>query len=171
MAEPFTKPDAVRNLQRYLRRLSYEGIGILPVPVDGIFASRTEEALSEFQRFAGLSPTGIADRITWDALFAEYTRLLARDRRVPVDFFHTIPEDYEPVMGERHALITLLQFMLSELTLVYDAYPPLTLSGVYDEETEDAVRLFQGIHGLPATGRADRLTRNRLSEEYRNYPT
>ncbi len=171
MAVPYTKSDAVRNLQRYLRRLSYEENGIHPVPVDGIFESRTEEALSEFQRGAGLPVTGIADRLTWDALFAEYTRLIDRDRSVPVDFFLGTWEDDEPVMGESHALITLLQFMLSELTLVYDAYLPLPLSGVYDEETEDAVRQFQRIHGLPPTGRADRLTRNRLSEEYRNYLT
>ena len=35
MTEHPTNRDAVRNLQRYLRRLSYEDNGILPIPVDG----------------------------------------------------------------------------------------------------------------------------------------
>ena len=172
MAEPYTKQEAIRNLQRYLRRLSYEENDILPVPVDGIFDDRTEEALLEFQRMKGLPETGSADRSTWDALFAEYTRLSREeDLRVPLDFFPPIPEDYEPILGEHHAFITLLQFMLSELTLVYDAYSPPPLSGGYDEATETAVKHFQEIHNIPATGRLNRNTWNRLSEEYRNYLT
>ena len=36
---------AVRNLQRYLRRLSYNNESIRPVPIDGIFDTETEERI------------------------------------------------------------------------------------------------------------------------------
>lgn len=172
MDQPTTERDAIRNLQRYLRRLSEEENGILPVPIDGIFDRRTEEALSEFQRMRGFPVTGRADRETFDALYAEYLRLtLEEDLRVPIDFFPSVPPNYETVTGENSAFVTLLQFMLSELTLVYDAYEPPSLTGIFDEETEDAILRFQAIHGLPATGRLNRNTWNRLSEEYKNYLT
>ncbi len=172
MDQPITNRDAIRNLQRYLRRVSYEDNRIIPVPIDGVFDDRTEEALLAFQGKMNLPKTGRADEETWNLLFSEYDRLKKeQDLRVPIDFFPPSPENYESVPGERGAFITLLQFMLGELTLVYDAYSPPPLTGVFDEDTEEALLRFQAIHGLPPTGRLNRNTWNRLSEEYRNYLT
>ena len=39
-------------------------------PIDGEFGARTERALRQFQRYAGLSPDGVAGRQTFDALHA-----------------------------------------------------------------------------------------------------
>ena len=172
MQQHSTNRDAVMNLQRYLRRLSYEENEILPIPVDGIFESRTEEALSEFQRMSGLPITGRADKLTWDALFAEYERLLLEeDERRSPSFFPSEPPNYQTALGETGSFISLLQFMINELTVAYDTLPTLPVTGVYDQATADAVSEFQRIHGLPASGRVNRRTWNRLSEEYNQYAT
>ncbi|MBR2354371.1 MAG: peptidoglycan-binding protein [Clostridia bacterium] len=172
MDQPMTNRDAIRNLQRYLRRISYEDNRISPVPIDGIFDDRTEEALLAFQRMMGLPATGRADEETFRLLYAEYDRIKKeRDLRLPLDFFPSVPENYEAAIGERSAFVTLLQFMLGELTFAYDAFDPPPLSGVLDEETEEAILRFQAIQGIPVTGRVDRHTWNRLSEEYKNYLT
>ncbi len=164
--------QVIMNLQRYLRRLAEEENNIAAPPMDGIFDDRTEEALLEFQRMTALEPTGRADRETWDALFAEYQRLSnEQDRSVPIDFFPTSPDPYVTVSGERFAFITLLQFMLGELTLVYDTFDPPEQTGIYDEQTAEAVAEFQRIQRIPVTGLVDRHTWNRLSEEYKNYLT
>ena len=163
---------AVENLQRYLRRLSYEtyeGDAIPPVPVDGIFDTRTEEALSAFQRIYGLPVTGRADRTTWELLFAEFLRLSDGDEVVRVDLFPSTPADYVTRRGEQSAFVLLVQWLLSEIEVVYDFLPPVTPSGIYDETTEAAVREFQTIHGLPPTGLLDRRTYNRLIQEYELY--
>ncbi len=170
MQDPITKPDAVRNLQRYLRRLSYENNDILPVPIDGIFGSRTQEALSAYQRSAALPVTGRADKETWDALFAEYSRLVReKDLRRSPDFFPPVPLDYETSLGERSAFITLLQWMLGELKVIYDTLPEPPLTGIYDDATAAAVLEFQRIHNLPKTGRVNRNVWNRMAEEYNQY--
>lgn len=170
MSTPINKADAVSNLQRYLRRLSIEHPSILPVPIDGIFAEQTTKALKEFQALYGLPVTGIADRQTWDTLFAEYGRLLQLDAREPLpDFFPASPPNYRTQAGERHAFIALLQFMLNELLLSYDTLPTLTLNSTMDEETSKAVSEFQRIHLLPVTGQVDRPTWNRIVQEYMNY--
>ncbi|MBR2292848.1 MAG: peptidoglycan-binding protein [Clostridia bacterium] len=172
MQQHITNRQAVSNLQRYLRRLSYEENGILPIPIDGIFDSRTEEALSEFQRMMGVPVTGRADKVTWDALFGEYERLLRKEdlRRSP-DLFPRVPPDYQTTLGETGAFISLLQFMLNELTAHYDTLSLLPVTGSYDGATADAVTEFQRIHGLPQSGRVNRNTWNRLSEEYNQYAT
>ncbi len=170
MQDPITKPDAVRNLQRYLRRLSYEYTDIPPVPIDGIFGSRTEEALSAYQRAASLPVTGRADKETWDALFAEYSRLAReKDRRRYPDFFPPVPADYQTTLGERSFFITLLQWMIGELKVIYDTLPEPPLTGIYDDATVAAVLEFQRIHGLPMSGRVNRNVWNRMAEEYNQY--
>lgn len=167
MPEPMTKPDAVRNLQRYLRRLSYEDNSILAVPIDGIFDTRTVEALMEFQKMMGFPQTGRADQATWDALFLEYSRLRREeDRQDLPEFFPKTPPNYVTQSGETGSFIALLQFLLEELRISYDTLPPVERTGTYDEPTAAAVREFQQISQLPITGQVNRNTWNRLAEEY-----
>lgn len=172
MAEPLTRADAVRNLQRYLRRISMEDNNVLPVPVDGIFASRTTEALAEFQRMSDLPVTGRADKRTWDTLFREYVRLTrALDQRDAPEFFPTSPFRYQTTSGERSSFIKLLQWILTELSVAYDTLSPPDISGIMDEETSRSVSEFQRIQGLPQSGQVDRNTWNRLSTEFNQYLT
>ena len=161
-----TKRDAVRNLQRYLRRLSLAYGSIPSIPIDGIFESETAKALSEFQRIFGFPVTGRADLATWNALYAEYERLIKADRILSPDLFPPLPQNYEISEGEPLAATALMQWMLNELTVLYDELPLLSVSGIYDEPTARAVSLFQRGKGLPVTGRVDRQTWNAISEEY-----
>ncbi len=162
-----TNDTAVRNLQRYLRRLSLEDNDILPVPIDGIFDTATEEALTEFQRMSSLPVTGRADRATWDALFAEYLRLSEEEDRVEaIDLFPKTPPNYVTTIGEESAFILLLQWLLSELFVIYDTLPDFSKNGRFDAATSDAVREFQRMQGIPETGLVDRNTWNRIAKEY-----
>lgn len=169
MADHLTREQGIRNLQRYLRRISYEEATLIPPPIDGIFGSQTAEALSEFQRLRGLDVTGRSDRATHDALFEEYSRLLLRDRRESPDFFPSSPENYVTQPGERHAFLVILQWLLNELRVVYDALPPLALTGVMDPDTAHAVAVYQQIHRLEPTGQVDRDLWNRMGRDYNRY--
>ena len=72
MAEYMNEREATRNLQKYLRQLGYFDADFPLVPIDGIFESDTRDALMIFQTKNSLPATGVADKETWDALFAEY---------------------------------------------------------------------------------------------------
>jgi peptidoglycan hydrolase-like protein with peptidoglycan-binding domain len=64
MAEPLLKKgatgEAVRQLQQALKDLGYD-----PGAVDGQLGSRTEQAVTSFQRDRGLTVDGIVGEITW----------------------------------------------------------------------------------------------------------
>ena len=167
MATPINKEQAITNLQRYLRRLSYEGLGGQRVPIDGIFGSTTKEALSEFQRAAGLPITGAADKQTWDALFEEYSIVTQNERLAEcLDPFPKNPPDYAVSLGDTLTLVSIIQLLLLELRATYDIFEDISESGVFDEQTEQAVREFQLKNGLSPTGKVDRATWNRIVREY-----
>ena len=169
MAEPLNRREAITNLQRYLRRLSFEGLEGERVPVDGIFDSATGNAVAEFQRTHGLPVTGVADKATWDAIFEEYMRVTDGERNTQgLYFFPDNPPDYAVSAGDTLMLVRIIQMLLLELRAAYDVFEDITESGTYDGATVEGVREFQKINGLPPTGEVDRATWNRIVREYSN---
>ena len=167
-----TYSTAVANIQRYLRRIAPSTVDreLFSVPVDGIYGSRTRDAISEFQRITGLPATGVVNKATWDSLFGEYQRItLENDQRISPDFFPAIPPDYETDIGERSSFVTILQLILDELRISYDTLPPFAQNGIFDTDTSLAVKEFQRIHLLPQTGRVNRRTWNAMSEAFNIY--
>ena len=118
---PFTRPQAIHNLQRYLRQLSYFDPSIPPPPLTGTWDARTEESLVAFQRNNRLPETGRADDVTWTLLYDEYRRSVDQNsppRTVP--FFPRLPFGYEITEGEQSFVVSAIQYMLGEITLHYD---------------------------------------------------
>jgi peptidoglycan hydrolase-like protein with peptidoglycan-binding domain len=74
--EPVLRPDArgeaVERLQRTVANLGYD-----PGPIDGIFGTRTEEAVRQFQAANALIANGIAGPETWAALGASGAHVLS----------------------------------------------------------------------------------------------
>ncbi len=157
---------AVQNLQRYLRRLSYDDCSIPPIPVDGIFGSETGRALTVFQQREGLNPTGIADLETWTALYAAYLALIAKTEILPEYSLFT----YTPIhMNEVSRNVTLLQGILNQLAFIYD-FPVLPqITGIYDEATADNIRHIQNRAALEPTGIPNISTWNTILRNYSQY--
>ncbi len=167
--ESMTKAAATRNIQRYLRRLSYDNPSIPRPPLDSIFDTATEDSLRAFQRIYGLTPTGRADRATFDALYAAYLLAQRRsDRSQTLDLFPKAPRDYIIDIGEESITVTVLQLLLGELTVLFDVLEFYEATGTYDEATAENVRRFQRLSRLPVTGTVDLATWNRILRDYSN---
>lgn len=158
---------AVENLQRYLRQLSFAEENIPTPPIDGIFESRTEEALREYQRSRGFPVTGSADQETWERLFADYRGSLASNSPPRgISVFPLDPSGY--VLGTESVgfAVSALQHMLRELHFNYSALNDLPVTGIYDAPTVTAVRAFQSGNGLPVDGLVGLLTWNAIADQY-----
>ena len=161
---------AVQNLQRYLRRLSYGEESIPAPPIDGVLETQTIEALREFQRLRGLPITGIADLETWELLYSDYRAALsynAPPRQISV--FPLDPQGYVLLPNATGFAVTALQYMLRELHHSYFALLDVSETGVYDEQTQAAVRKFQELNRLPVSGNTDLLTWNAVADQYNTY--
>lgn len=157
MERPQTEHDAVRNLQTYLRQLSYHDPDITPPPIDGIFGNVTRQALCEFQKQSGLPVTGTATRDTWEALYEAY-RVSVAENAMPsrVSIFPATPKDYCLSHGCRDFSVSVLQYMLRELQHDFGDGIPIEINGVFDDATETAVKEFQTCcKGLERNGTVD----------------
>ena len=159
--------DAVKNLQRYLRQLSYWERSIPQPPVDGIFESRTEDALREFQRLRGFPVTGRADFETWERLYGDYrASLAAHSPPRQTSAFPIYPEGYVIREGANGFAVTALQYMLSELRHSYQYLEDISITGVYDAQIAEAVRRFQAQNALPNEGGVGLATWNAITDQY-----
>lgn len=162
-----TQKDAILNLQTYLRAQSLVDENAPNVPIDGIFDSQTRYALTEFQRKNGLAPTGVADRTTWELLYAQYLDILDETSLpAPVIPFPSYPSDYKIRLGDKNFLVATVQFMLNEIGVIYNVIDTLEIDGVYGVKTAEIIRNFQERGGLPVTGEVDRRTWAHLARIY-----
>ncbi len=162
--------DAIRNLQTYLRQLSYTDSNIASPPIDGIFDTVTESSLRAFQRRSSLPESGVADRATWNRLYEEYLLSLGQNAvPAPLSLFPRVPDGYSLSRGDEYYLVSIIQLLLNELRIIYDTFIPLVVSGIFDEATEANIIDFQSKNQLPVTGRVDRATWDRIAESFGNY--
>ena len=159
--------QAVENLQRYLRQLSYHHPEITPPPIDGIFESDTEKALREFQAMQGLPVTGSADKETWDALYAMYRASISENE--PPRTVAILPFVAGEILlqkGDEGFTINVLQYMLRELGESLIELEEVEINGVFDEKTARSVRLFKKQNGLPEGETVDLVTWNTLVDRF-----
>lgn len=67
-------------------------------------------------------------------------------------------------IGSRGPKVRQMQEQLNRIRRAYPALPAVTADGVFGTQTENAVRKFQQIFGLPATGIVDYPTWYKISE-------
>lgn len=166
MSRPNEK-EAIYNIQRYLRQLSYHDETIPPPPIDGVFDSATANALRAFQASEGLAVTGTANKETFDLLYERFTVSLKENAApIAIALFPRSPTGFTVKEGDSSFLVALIQFLLKELEILYAGLDAVPMSGSFDRATADAARIFQQKHNLPQTGEIDRATWDAMANAY-----
>ncbi|MBR4990346.1 MAG: peptidoglycan-binding protein [Oscillospiraceae bacterium] len=155
----------IRSLQTMLRLLAEDSPQYISLVPDGIYGPETMAAVTRFQRNHGLSPTGITDQLTWEAIVAEYEPALIRqDNAWPL--FILLDPGQVIRKGDDHPHVGLVQAILAVLADAYDSIPHPGHSGILDDATADSLSAFQQLSGLPMTGHLDKVTWKQLAAHY-----
>ena len=73
---------------------------------------------------------------------------------------------YDLTIGSSGDKVRQLQEQLNRIGRVYSSIPPLTVDGIYGQNTKNAVEQFQKIFNLPVTGITDYKTWYKISQIY-----
>lgn len=157
---------SVRTVQYYLNIISYFNSALEPVPLNGIFDSATVDAVERFQRFYGLEQTGIVNDETWETI-----------RRIYEETVSALPEGYQGdnaklypgyflTKGQRSADVEDLQTYLSFIGRNIRAIPEIPVTGYFGDQTENTVRTFQRLYGIPVSGAVGPVTWAQIAKEY-----
>lgn len=163
------KGNEVKSLQRYLNRISRNYPAIPKIPeIDGIFGVATENAVKKFQEIFGLEETGVVNLSTWNKITYIYTSVkhIAELNSEGVRFDEITPEFETLRFGMQNNEVSIMQYYLAVIGAYYQAVSPVEITGYFGEMTENSVKSFQRVFGLPQTGEIDRRT---VGEIYRAY--
>jgi len=135
----------VRALQRYLSRN-----GLYSFMIDGVYGEDTANSVATYQRIRDLPATGIADEETLLDMEFEFapTPQSAFNSGVSQPPSGSVGSS-ALVPGSTGTDVIALQQRLNELGI------PVFVDGDYGFETQQGVRTYQRVQGLPVTGNAD----------------
>jgi LysM repeat protein/peptidoglycan hydrolase-like protein with peptidoglycan-binding domain len=160
----------VEVMQRYLNRIrrNFPGIPVIS-NVNGVFDQNTLDAVRIFQRTFNLAQDGVIGPATWYQIVRIYvavTNLAALNAEGTSLGITNTPPSSTLQNGSRGLDVITLQYVLSFVSEFYQDVPSVTQNGVFDAQTQNAVRAFQRTAGLPETGVVNQATWQRLWEFY-----
>lgn len=162
-------PD-VQIAQIALGRIGWNYPALPKIPeAAGVYDAATADAVRSFQRIFSLPETGVIDKATWykiEYIYTSVKRLAELDSEgiAPGEF----PTRYDGVLsvGSDNEQVRGLQYFLAVVGAYYEDVLPVTITGTFDEQTQESVRSFQRIFGLAQTGTVDEDTWNDLYRAY-----
>ncbi|WP_334177618.1 peptidoglycan-binding protein [Pseudoxanthomonas sp.] len=153
------------ELQQYLVALNITDAAGQRLSPDGDFGRSTQQAVSTYQRMAGIEPpTGSVDQTLFDRIRGELLQADPSFRLKTMMDLHGPLKDGVLGPADRGDSVAELQEQLHGLGFRGSSGRPLTISRNYDKATLEAVRRFQdGADIAPANGLADERTRDAIN--------
>ena len=159
----------VGYLQVALNRISQNYPAIPKIPVSNLFGEAMLNAVRAFQSIFSLTVDGVVGRATWYQIVRIYVAILNLAELQSEGLNYTVANfefsgDLSP--GDRGDPVRVLQYLLRAIGQFIPQLPVVEQTGVYGEETQQAVAAFQSYDGQEATGSVTILTWNALYRQY-----
>ena len=167
---PLREGDSGRDvglIQTALNQISENYTAIPKIsPVDGYFGETTTEAVRIFQDIFDLTSDGIVGKNTWYRIIYLYVSLrrLAELRSEGQTIFSTSLE-YPNALGpgDTGPDVQVLQYLIALISVFNPYIPDVDITGVYNENTKNAVTAIQRENGLPETAASPDVPRSPAS--------
>lgn len=162
--------EEVYRIKIQLNRIgkNYPAIPVIPY-TNAAFDAPTEEAVKAFQKIFNLTPDGIVGKSTWYKIKEIYAGVKRLNELTGEGLTITEAQRVYPnalVAGTAAEAVRTVQYYLSFLSFFFENIDFVPLTGVFDAETEKAVRAFQETYGLTADGIVGKQTWNKLTSVY-----
>lgn len=163
----------VKIIQYYVHVLACYYTDIPQIEITGYFGPETTEALMALEKKFNLIVDGVVGIQTWAMLDSQYKTILDY---IPEGCLpnKTIYPGYILSLGMGDKNVTLMQTYLAKLSEHYPYIPKVNVTGIYDQQTSDAVWAIQQQY-LGELGESPRqilgpITWSTIAELYENLP-
>ena len=159
----------VLEIQLYLATIALYNDMVRGVEIDGVYGGVTRDAVYSFQLAYGLTPDGRVGPVTWYKLVDVYNGI-QENVDVPQvgSTIGILPYPGETLeRGDTGENVLYIQRLINELDPVFVDITRVREDGIYGEETENAVRIFQRLLGIGETGVVDSNTWNLMGDVWR----
>ncbi len=149
----------VNKMQGYLNLMQDRNFISTRNLQDGVFGTRTEQAVREWQSYAGLPVTGQIDVMTWDTIVNKL-RELNIVTNIPVasrSFFLS--------SGAQGISVYKMQEYLNEIAAKNPCLRPIPVDGIYGPRTTTMVKQFQYLYDLNIDGVIGKATWDAIVNE------
>ncbi len=155
--------NPIFEIQINLRDIAEYNPDIPMIIPTGTYDAQTQRAVSEFQKNLNLPVTGTVNFMTWSAIMAEHKKTI-QNKKEPSNVCCYPSNINEFKIGDKGNLIYILQILLKNHNRKYKNYLDVQLTGLFDEQTEAALKEFQKYSKLPVTGILDKQTWNTINK-------
>jgi len=153
----------VSVVQYYLSVVAYFNPRVSEPPFNGVFDEATRQSVLSFQREYGLAETGEVGEETWNRIASIYRSYITSvESGVSAELF----PGALITLGSQGEDVLRVQEFLAVIAEVYTEIPVPPQNGIFDEATQNAVRIFQGLSGLEQSGVVGPVTWLLMAEKY-----
>lgn len=147
---------AVRELQYYLYIVAAYESSLPSVSIDGQFGARTQAAVKAYQSLAGLTADGIVGQKTWNALYAQASKLRLSGPVVTIARMAWPGRALK--QGDTGDAVLYWSTLLERIAYYFYSVQSIGRTSVFTSALVTSTRSFQALEGLPETGEADEDT-------------
>lgn len=158
--------ESVQVLQYFLTAISYFNSAVPNPGYSGVYDESTRNTILAYQALYDLPQTGTVDDATWNYIYDDYLGII--QSLTPEQIGTAIipfPGTFLK-LGSEGEDVLLLQEFINVAASVYPSIPEIPVTGVYDENTRDAVYVIETLFGLDVDGITGPLVWNILANIY-----
>ncbi|WP_037372081.1 peptidoglycan-binding domain-containing protein [Anaerovorax odorimutans] len=160
----------IKLLQYYLRVMGCYYPDIPIIDITGYFGPDTTETVKALQKKYNIDVDGIVGIQTWYNLEKDYKSIV---NNIPEGCLEnkTLYPGYLLSKGMADQNVTLIQTYLQKISEFYPNIPRVDITGVFDDQTEAAVRAFEKeFEQSQGTGLVGPITWSEIARVYENLP-
>lgn len=157
----------IKVIQYYVRALGCYYPDIPIIEITGYFGPETTEAVMAIEKKFNIWVDGIVDIRTWAVLDENYKKIYTK---LPEGCMNhkTLYPGYILSKGIADKNVTLMQTYLKKISEHYSFVPPVTVTGIFDEQTDAAVRAIQKKFSIDVSGLIGAVTWPQIAVLYEN---
>lgn len=154
----------VLNIQYYLNVIAAFYDNIPRIVINGVYDEATDQAVRTYQAAFGLTVDGVLGRDTWLSIYDVYRSIL--DTSQLIDGGVVLFPGQTLRQGSQGEDVATIQEYLSYISQTYPQIPAPSVTGIFGQETDNAVRAFQRQFGIEESGAVGPTTWDAIATLY-----